>query len=97
MITQNYPNTPGWKTDQTETSREAARKETSRAGTLREACYDFLKGGPATADEAAKALEESVLSIRPRFSELNTKGRIKDGGQRRKNESGHKAVVWEIV
>ena len=38
-----------------------------------------------------------MLSIRPRFSELNTKGRIKDGGQRRKNESGHKAVVWEIV
>ena len=32
----NYPNAPGWKTDQTETSREAARKETSRAGTLRE-------------------------------------------------------------
>ena len=48
------------------------------------------------ADEAATFLGESVLSIRPRFSELATMGEIEDSGTRRKNASGRNAICWKI-
>lgn len=49
-----------------------------------------------TADECARHLSESVLSIRPRFSELLRANRIEDTGERRKNASGRNATVWKI-
>jgi hypothetical protein len=51
----------------------------------------------ATADEIAQALSASVLSIRPRVSELNRSGEIVQTGARRKNESGLSATVWKIA
>ena len=41
-----------------------------------------------TADEVADILNRSVLSIRPRISELLTLGLIKRNDERRKNRSG---------
>jgi DNA-binding Lrp family transcriptional regulator len=51
----------------------------------------------ATADEIAKDLNLSVLSVRPRVSELKRLGKIKQTGARRKNESGMTATVWQIA
>ena len=102
MNTLNYPYTPGFKTDQPETSINAAKKETSRAATLREQCYEVLEHARKvginghTADEVARYLGKTEFSIRPRLSELSKLLRIVDSGIRRKNQSGHNAVVWKI-
>jgi len=50
-----------------------------------------------TADEIANDLNLSVLSVRPRVSELKRTGKIKQTGARRKNESGMTATVWRTA
>jgi hypothetical protein len=57
----------------------------------------LLGAGPLTADEAAAKLGESVLSIRPRISELRARGLIAPTGERRRNASGMRAMVWGVV
>lgn len=52
--------------------------------------------GPLTADECADLMCKSVLSVRPRFSELHALGQIEDSGERRKNASGKHATVWRV-
>lgn len=47
-----------------------------------------------TSDEAAEAIGETVLAVRPRFTELLALGQIKDSGQRRRNASTRTAKVW---
>ena len=92
----HYPHAPGFKDD--DTSREAAESIAPSAELLRERCYSALReNGPATADEVAGWLELSVLSTRPRFTELQRAGRICDTGERRKNASGRNAKVWSPV
>lgn len=85
---------PGFKVEGT--SKDAAVKVKSRAATLREKTLDMLRQHPGglTADEVADALRESILSIRPRVSELATVGKIEKTGARRMNESGMNAWVW---
>lgn len=87
---------PGWK--EPTTSRDAAKAMRGRSETLREAVLDLLGHCVAglTPDEAAGLLNETVLAIRPRFSELSKAGLIVPTGSRRKNESGLAAKVWEI-
>lgn len=63
---------------------------------LREMCLDILRERNCTADEVAEILSRSVLSIRPRISELNRLGFIRDSLKRRRNASGHGAIVWEV-
>lgn len=90
-----YPNSPGYK-EQT-TSKDAAKKIESRAKTLRAQCYNVLLLHNLTADEVAAHLGESVLSIRPRISELVKLELIKETGVRRMNESGNRAHVYKAV
>lgn len=89
-----FPDSPGYKG--TDTSKKAAESVTQDAPLLRRMCLDIIRKSPdgMTPDEAADALGESVLSIRPRFSELKTKGEITDTGLRRRNISGRHAIVW---
>lgn len=88
-----YPEAAGW-TEPT-TSREAAA--TVPASALRGAVWQCLRAhGPMTTDECARRLGLSVLSIRPRFSELRTMGLIADTGVRHLNVSGKRAVVWAL-
>lgn len=95
-FTSAYPNHPGFKNN--ETSREAAEKVAETAPKLRLQCLGMLHyHGPMTADEIAAKLERDKLSIRPRITELAHKGKIKPTGERRKNESGCTAKVWEIA
>jgi predicted transcriptional regulator len=88
----NYPNEPGFK--ESETSKAAAQAVSSRAIVLRDAAFNALRQGPKTADEVAAALNESVLAIRPRISELSAAGRVRKTGDRRTNVSGMTAHVW---
>lgn len=92
-----YPHQPGFKVSRPETSREAAEVAATLAMTLRERVEAWLTGHEVTADECADALGESILSIRPRLSELRAMGRIEDTGKRRKNVSGNSAVVWRAT
>ncbi len=90
-----YPLTPGCKVDGP--SKESATAERKSAKTLRDQVIRTLEQiGPRTADQCAGWLGESVLAIRPRFSELRSLGIIEDTGQRRPNASGHRATVWRI-
>lgn len=93
-----YRDRPGHK-ERGGTSEAAARSTAPDADTLRrEVYYAFLAAGAAglTADEVAAKLGRSVLSVRPRVSELANAKRpwIIRTGERRKNASGQTAAVW---
>lgn len=88
-----YPVDAGW-TEPT-TSREAAA--TVDASGLRfEVLTCLTSHGAMTADECAHWLDQSVLTIRPRFSELRALGVIEDTGERHMNTSGRRAAVWKL-
>ena len=53
--------------------------------------------GPGTPDEIAERFGLSILSVRPRFSELNRLGLIEQTNERGTNNSGHRADVWRIA
>lgn len=94
----NYPNQPGYKVAEPETSRQAALEMREKAGILREQAERILSTFvDVTADEAAKFLGVSPLAMRPRFSELVKQGKAEDSGLRRKNDSGKNAVAWRAV
>lgn len=93
----SYPQSPGYKV--TGPSQDAAIAMVSVAGTLRDRVLAAIEqaGAGMTTDECADRLGETVLSIRPRFSELAAKGRIEDSGFRRANKSGRFATVWRAA
>jgi predicted ArsR family transcriptional regulator len=92
-VERRYPVEAGFK--RTDTSREAA--ERIDAKTLRAKVLATINlHGPLTADEAAARLNMSILSIRPRCTELRELGKLEDSGERRLNASGRKAIVWRI-
>lgn len=89
-----YPSAPGWK--EAETSRAAAKSVASECGHLQRLCFRAIKGSVSglTADECAERLGISILSARPRLTELKAQGLIEDSGLRRANASSRKAKVW---
>ncbi len=96
----SYPRSPGFK--ERTTSRDAAVAMTSRASILRERVHaEIAAAGRSglTADQVAARLGESVLSVRPRLSELYhaCPSRIEPTGERRTNESRLKARVWRAA
>jgi predicted ArsR family transcriptional regulator len=92
-----YPDAPGFKVSGP--SEQAAKAMGSTANKMRAAVLAQFAQYPAgaTADEVARDLNLSVLSVRPRVSELKRTGKIKQTGARRKNESGMTATVWQIA
>lgn len=90
-----YPNVPGHKRE--DTSRAAAEAMRPKAGILRDKVLACLRKQPMTADECADTLRETVLTIRPRLSELRALDLIIDTGDRRQNDSGRNAIVWSAV
>lgn len=91
-----YPHQPGAK--DRDTSQEAARHAASGAGLLRAKALRVLeRSNGLTADEVAGRLGLSILSIRPRITELSRLGKVRDSGQRRRNASGRNAIVWAPV
>jgi hypothetical protein len=89
-----YPDQPGYKISGT--SQEVAQAMQGKAPILSAKVLQVLQCYELTTDECADVLNESVLSIRPRFSELQQQGRIEKTNERRRNASGHSASVWRI-
>jgi hypothetical protein len=92
---QRYPDVPGYR--RRDTSKAAAVAITPRAGLLRDRVLAEIARRPSTPDEVAKRLGETVLAVRPRFSELVKGAKIIDSGERRKNDSGRSAIVWRAA
>ena len=81
-----------------DTRRGAHDAIQGRAANLRAKALDLILNGPGlTAEEVAGILEETVLAIRPRITELRKSGFIIDTGQRRRNTSGRPAAVWRAA
>jgi|TARA_R110000751_G_scaffold141877_2_gene245365 hypothetical protein len=94
---ETYPCTPGYKNrDKTGPSRKAALSIKPHALNLRGTCFRAISQIPMTADEVARAIGKSILSVRPRVAELSKLGKIEDSGKRRPNDSGKDATVWRI-
>jgi predicted ArsR family transcriptional regulator len=90
-----YPDTPGFKAPGP--SQDAAKAISGTAARMRAAVLAKIAQRPATADEIAHELGLSVLSVRPRVSELKRAGEIRQTTTRRKNESGMTATVWQLA
>ena len=93
----HYPESPGYR--EPTTSKDAADAMKKQAANLRALVFAAIAAsGPRglTADEVAEKLNNSVLGIRPRLTELGPKhfNKIERTGERRKNQSGLKAAVW---
>lgn len=92
----NYPHAPG--AQDRDTSRAAAADIAETAPQLRGRALAIVeRSNGMTADEVAGKLGLSILSIRPRLSELARLGKVRDSGQRRPNASGKNAIVWAPV
>ena len=89
-----YPEQPGSKGS--DTSALAAQTISGSAALIRTRCLDVLRQHPdgLTADEVAARLGASVLTVRPRISELKRLGSIADTKRRRRNASGNTAAIW---
>jgi hypothetical protein len=90
-----YPSAPGYKLGGT--SKAAADSMREKAPKLRGLVLQYLAAYSLTADECADMMQKSVLSIRPRFTELFELGQIADTGTTRRNSSGRMATVWRAV
>jgi predicted ArsR family transcriptional regulator len=91
-----YPDAPG--AQDRDTSRDAAAEIAPQAPILRARALDVLeRSNGLTADQVAARLGLSILSIRPRVTELARLGKVRDSGERRLNISGKKAIVWMAV
>lgn len=91
-----YPHAPG--AQDRDTSRAAAEGASRTAPVLRQMALDVLeRSNGLTADEVAGRLGMSILSIRPRITELSRLNKVRDGGERRRNRSGKLAIVWVPV
>lgn len=89
-----YPHAPG--AQDRDTSRAAAA-EVDAPQLRGRALAVVEKSNGMTADEVAGKLGLSILSIRPRMTELARLGKVRDSGQRRPNASGRNAIVWAPV
>ena len=90
-----YPREPGSKTSGT--SKEAGEAIAGHAKTVRNRVLAMLmRNHPNifSADEIAAALNENILTVRPRVSELHRSGLIEPTAERRKNASGMFATCW---
>lgn len=94
-MTQRYPDTPGHRS--VDTSVEAAEALAPQLGRLQRMALAAINDSGAkglTADELAATLKLDRWTVQPRTSELRRKGAIYDSGQRRRNATGKRAIVW---
>lgn len=90
----SYPNEPGYK-EKGGTSQQAARSIQESAASVRAKVREvFRKKIYLTADQAADLLGLSVLTVRPRVSELFLRDDLSKTTIRRQNASGHTATVY---
>jgi len=82
-----------------DTQHEAHEAAKETAALLRSRALAAIRQRPygLTADQVAAVLGKSVLSIRPRITELKQDGEIVDSGERRANASGRRAAVFVVA
>jgi hypothetical protein len=95
-LPEQYPDGAGFKSNGP--SQEAAQAIERTAKTLRDQVLRTFQQSPQglTADAVADRLGKSILSVRPRVSELHRQGEIRPAGDRGKNDSGMSATIWVI-
>ena len=96
--TSRYPYSPSWKKDGT--SRDAALSMKPKVECIRTRALAILGNKHeygATTDAVADLLHLSILSVRPRFTELKLMKKIIETELRRKNSSGKLATVWRAI
>lgn len=78
---------------------EAARDQASRVLIIRGLVLEALEQArsPLSADEIADLIEVDFISVRPRVSELHSRGLVRDSGTRRPSRSGRLVTGWEIA
>ena len=97
-VPSEYPNIAGYKDPTTSKEAATAIETTGRAAILRELVLEYYNGGcQNTADEMAWILGESILSIRPRVSELFKQGLLRRTGMKRKSDGGKASHVMAAV
>lgn len=87
----SYPTIPGHK--RSGCSADAAEAMQVSAPTIQQRVLDLLRSRPMTPDECAVTLGKSLLSVRPRCSELIALGLVEETGERHRNTSGLMAAV----
>ena len=91
-----YPHQPGAR--DRDTSEEAAETVAKQSTILRARALDEIERIVGlTADDVAGRMGMSILSIRPRVTELSRLGKVRDSGARRPNASGRRAIVWAAI
>jgi hypothetical protein len=91
----SYPYQAGYKARST--SKEAADKINMQYPRLRFAIEDVFKFGEYntyTADEVADQLNQNLISVRARITELNQLDILEDSGERRKNSNNRNVIAW---
>lgn len=89
------PDTPGYKETAVSKANASNNLLKRRLGTLREQIYQlFLHGFIGTADEAADRLGYSVLSVRPRCTELVRMGKVRKARQVKYGPMGK--LMWQL-
>lgn len=84
--------------DGPDTERAAAQKVAPRVVGRRLAALEALaKHERASGSDVAKTARLSILSIRPRLTELQEMGLIEDTFLRKGNEFGNPEIVWRIT
>jgi predicted ArsR family transcriptional regulator len=80
------------------TRRESYESAVIHASRHRAMILECLREcGPRSADEIAAKIGLSILSTRPRVSELAKAHDIEPTGERRINDTGKSATVWRLV
>lgn len=94
---RRYPERASFKAGDTAMQAANAIEGSGRAARLRNLVLGlYARGAHLTADEAANLLQEDILSIRPRVSELTKQDKLIDTGDRRRNSRGGTARVLRI-
>lgn len=87
----------GWKGQPT--SQQAAEKAAPGAAAIRDLIMAKMReqDRAMSADEIAAAIDLSILSVRPRVSELARAGKLVNSGLRTINKSGSTAARWKLT
>lgn len=96
MAEITYPNHPGFK-GRSDTGRAAAKAFAPKAKPIRQRVLDALEGGPATAEQIAKRINQHWMVVRARLSEARAMGLADDSGERGDGALGGRVIVWRIT
>lgn len=94
---RRYPDRAGYKAPGTSQDAANAIEGSGQASRLRSAVLAFYGRQEGTPDQCAASLGESILSIRPRCSELLMQGKLYRTGERRKSSEGRAQAVLALA